>query len=156
MFDSLIYALISTIQENRKLKCGRVSENIFQEFEKLNLDMEIKRFFQLHWFSDDIQVGPIIYSSENILKYEQENNFLKTGLIQIGYCPNGDEIFLRVKDFAVLYWSHDDAEDWQKDDQSLFLAYHRVESLLLNICNNNFIPWDSYSAREYFDLFEGK
>lgn len=159
MHDNLLYALISTINKNTDFKCAEVSEDIYREFEKLNLDLDTKRLFQWRWFSEDAEIGPTIYSAENILKAEKENNYLKNGIIEIGYCPNGDEIFLRAEDSAILYWSHDDAEngDWQnKEENALFLTYNKVEYLLINICNGNFIPWDSYSAREYFDLVGGR
>ncbi len=158
MYDNLLYAVISTIGENLDFKCATVSDEIYQEFEKLTLDLDTKRLFQWRWFSEDAEVGPTIYSAENILKAEEENNYLKNGIIEIGYCPNGDEIFLRVNDSAILYWSHDEAEgDWSsKEEAALFMAYSRVEYLLINVCNRNFIPWDSYSAREYFDLYGGK
>jgi hypothetical protein len=158
MHDNLLYAVVSTISENPNFKCAVVSDEIHQEFEKLDLDSDTKRLFQQYWFSDNTEVYPTIYSAENILKAEKENNYLKNGIIEIGYCPNGDEMFLRVKDSAILYWSHDDAEgDWYiKEETALFIAYSRVEYLLINICNRNFIPWDSYSAREYFDLYGGK
>ncbi len=158
MHDNLLYAVISTINENSDFKCAEVNDDVYQEFEKLSLDLNTKRLFQWRWFSEDAEVGPTIYSAENILKAEKENNYLKNGIIEIGYCPNGDEIFLRAKDSAILYWSHDDAEgDWHsKEETALFMAYIRVEYLLINICNRNFIAWDSYSAREYFDMYGGK
>lgn len=159
MHDNLLYAVISTISENTDFKCAQVSDEIHEEFEKLALDLNTKRLFQWHWFSGDVEVGPTIYSAENILKKEKENNYLKNGIIEIGYCPNGDEIFLRTKDSAILYWSHDESEngDWyNKEDTALFLTYKRVEYLLITISNRNFIPWDSYSAREYVDLYDGK
>lgn len=155
-FDNLIDSLISTINNQTNFKCEKADDEIHEEFERLDLELNIKRLFQWRWFSENIDVGPIIYSAKNILKSEKENSFLNIGLIQIGDCSNGDEIFLRVKDFAVLYWSHDESENWQKDERSLFLTYNRIESLLLNICNKNFIPWDSYSAREYFELCKHK
>ncbi len=158
MHDNLLYAVVSTINENSAFKCATVNDEIYQEFEKFNLDLKIKRLFQWHWFSENVEVGPTVYSAENVLKTEKENNRLKNGIIEIGYCPNGDEIFLRASDSAILYWSHDDAEgDWyNKEEAALFTAYSRVEYLLINVCNRNFIPWDSYSAREYFDLYGGK
>ncbi len=158
MYENLLYAVISTIDESTNFKCAAVSDEISQDFEKLNLDSETKKLFQQHWFSENAEVGPTIYSAENVFQAEKENNYLKNGIIEIGYCPNGDEIFLRVSDSAVLYWSHDDAEsDWyDKEETALFMAYSRVEYLLVNICNRNFVPWDSYSAREYFDLYGGK
>ncbi len=41
------------------------------------------------------------------------------------------KFFLRAKDSAILYWSHDDAEgDWHsKEETALFMAYIRVEYL---------------------------
>lgn len=159
MHDNLLYAVISTIDESAKFKCAEVSDEVYQEFEKLNLDLDTKRLFQWRWFSENAEVGATIYSAENVLKAEIENNYLKNGVIEIGYCPNGDEIFLRVSDSAILYWSHDDAENddcHNKEESALFLTFNRVEYLLVNICNGNFIPWDSYSAREYFDLYQGK
>jgi len=158
MHDNLLYAVISTIGESTNFKCAKVSDEVYQEFEKLNFDLDTKRLFQWRWFSENAEVGPTIYSAENVLKAEKENNYLKNGIIEIGFCPNGDEIFLRASDSAILYWSHDDAEgDWYiKEETALFVAYNRVEYLLINICNSNFIPWDSYSAREYFDLYSGK
>ncbi len=158
MHDNLLYAVISTINENTNFKCATVSDEIYQEFEKLNLDLNTKRLFQWHWFSENAEVGATIYSAENVLKTEKENTYLESGIIEIGYCPNGNEIFLRVSDSAILYWSHNDAEsDWQsKEETALFMAYSRVEYLLINVCNRNFIPWNSYSAREYFDLYGGK
>lgn len=158
MHDNLIYAVISTIDENTNFKCAEVSSEIYQEFERLDLDLSIKRLFQWRWFSEDVEIGPTIYSAENILKAEKENNYLKNGIIEIGYCRNGDEIFLRTKDSAILYWSHDDVEDddWDNKEAALFLTYNRVEYLLINISDGKFIPWDSYSAREYFDLYGGK
>src|SRR5688572_14769615 len=113
MHDNLLYVVISTINENSDFKCAEVSAETYQEFEKLNLDLNTKRLFQWHWFSENAEVGPTIYSAENVLKAEKENNYLKNGIIEIGYCPNGDEIFLRLSDSAILYWSHDDVEgDW--------------------------------------------
>ncbi len=156
MHDNLLYAVISTIEEVRKFKCENINQELFQEFESLDLNLESKRLFQHRWFSENIEVGPTIYSSENILKSEKENLHLKNGIIEIGYCPNGDEIFFRDKDSAILYWSHDEAEDWQNDENSLFVVYRRVEYFLLNICNRNFIPWDSYSGQEYYELYDGK
>ncbi len=158
MRDNLLYAVISTINENPDLKCVEVSGEVYQEFEKLNLDSDTKKLFQQHWFSENAEVGPTIYSAENVLKAEKANDYLKNGIIEIGYCPNGDEIFLRANDSAILYWSHDEIkDDWHsKEETALFMAYSRVEYLLINICNRNFIPWDSYSAREYFDLYGGK
>jgi hypothetical protein len=158
MHSNLLYAVISTIDENTDFKCAEVSSEVYQEFEKLNVDSDTKRLFQQYWFSENIEVGLTIYSAENVLKAEKENNYLSNRIIEIGYCPNGDEIFLRATDSAILYWSHDEAEDdWNsKEETALFMAYSRVEYLLINICNHNFIPWDSHSAREYFDLYGGK
>lgn len=76
MHNNLLYVVTSTISENRKFKCAKVSDEIFQEFEKLNLDLDTKRLFQWYWFSEDVEVGPTIYSSERILKAEKENNYL--------------------------------------------------------------------------------
>ena len=156
MHDNLLYAVISTIERVKGFKCEQVKQEIYEEFERLNLCLESKRLFQWRWFSEDIDVGPTIYSSENILEFEKENLHLQNGVIEIGYCPNGDLIFYRDNDSAILYWSHDEAEDMQIDESSLFLTYNKVEYLLLNISNNNFIPWDSYSGKEYFDLYGGK
>lgn len=159
MYDSIIYAITTTINEKSKYKCAEVSKDIYQEFEKLDVDLEIKRLFQWHWFNEDADVGPYIFSSVNILKKENENKRLENGIIQIGDCPNGDEIFLRLGDTAVLYWSHDVAEGKrfeQRDSEALFVAYKKIEYLLINICNGNFIPWDSYSAQDYFELYNGK
>lgn len=156
MFSNLLYEITSTINEKTDFKCAKVNENIFQGFDALNLDLDFKRLFQWYWFSEDFDVGPFIFSAENVLKFEKENNFLKIGLIQIGDCSNGDEIFFRISDLSILYWSHEEAEDCQKDEHSLILTYNRVESLLLNICNSNLIPSDSYSAREYFELSNGR
>jgi hypothetical protein len=159
MHDNLLYAVTTKINENSNFKCSKVSDKLYEQFEELNLDLDTKRLFQWHWFAEDVEVGPTIYSARRILEAEKENNYLKSGIIEIGYCPNGDEVFLRVKDSAILYWSHEDAEngEWNiKEESALFIAYSRVEYLLVNICGDNFIPWDSYSAREYFDLYQGK
>ncbi len=110
MHDNLLYAVISTIDENSDFKCAEVSSEVYQEFEKLSLDLDTKRLFQQDWFSENAEVGPTIYCAEHVLKAEKENNYLKNEIIEIGYCRNGDEIFLRVNDSAILYWSHDDAE----------------------------------------------
>ncbi|HXH69978.1 MAG TPA: hypothetical protein VNI60_06470 [Pyrinomonadaceae bacterium] len=103
MHENLLYAVISTINENPDFKCAEVSGEVYQEFEKLNLDSDTKRLFQRHWFSDNAQVGPTIYSVENVLKAEKANDYLKNGIIEISYSPNGDEIFFRVNDSAILY-----------------------------------------------------
>ena len=129
MHDNLLYAVISTIQEVRKFKCENINQELFQEFESLELNLDSKRLFQWHWFSEDIDIGPTIYSAENILKSEKENLHLKNGIIEIGYCPNGDSIFYRDNDSAILYWSHDESEDMQIEESSLFLLI--TES---NIC----------------------
>lgn len=159
MHDNLLYAVISTIENRTHFKCGAASAEVFQGFESLDLDLDTKRLFQWRWFLEDAEVGPVIYSSSRILELEKENNYLEQGLIQIGNCPNGDEIYVRTSDWAVLYWSHDEAidEEWViKSDSSLYPVYSRIEYLLMNIVNQNFIPWDSYSAREYLYLFHGK
>lgn len=156
MYTNLLYAITSTINEKTNFKCAKVDDSIFQEFEKLNLNLGSKRLFQWYWFCEDIDVGPLIYSAKNILMGEKEHDYLENGIIQIGDCSNGDEIFLRVKDTGVLYWSHEESENWQKDEDSLFLTFNRVEGFLLNICNNNLIPWDAYSAKEYFELNSGR
>ena len=159
MNDNLLHAITATIEEKTNFRCGEVSPEDFQGYENLNLELAAKRLFQWRWFLEDAEVGPVIYSSSRILEREKENNYLEQGLIQIGDCPNGDEIYFRKSDWAVLYWSHDEVidEEWTiKSDSSLYPAYSRIEYLLLNIVNQNFIPWDSYSAREYFYLYHGK
>ncbi len=46
MRDNLLSAVISTINENPDLKCVEVSGEVYQEFEKLNLDSDTKKLFQ--------------------------------------------------------------------------------------------------------------
>ena len=156
MMDNLIYAVISTIEGKTGYKCGKADKLIQEEIEKLKLSLDTKRLFQWSWFIEDIEIGPNIYSSKSIVEIEKNRHNLSNEIIEIGFCPNGDSIFLRDADSAILYWSHDESEDQEINDESLFLVYDRVEYLLLNICNSNFIPWDSNSGQDYFELYQGK
>jgi hypothetical protein len=136
---------------------GTVDDTTHQRIEEWPCDFDLKRLIQWHWFLKDVTVGPVIFSAPHITDTEREAGNLARGLLQIGSCPNGDEIHLRADDFAVLYWSHDESTDWpQKRPNEFHLAYRAVDHLLIAIRNRAFVPIDSYSARDYFQLLNRK
>lgn len=57
----------------------------------------------------------------------------------------------------MLYWSHDESEDWDdKKTSEFFVVYKSVASLLLAIRNHSYVPCDSYSAKDYLALLRSE
>jgi hypothetical protein len=136
---------------------GKVKEKLAAEIEAWPCDVSLKRLFQWHWFLKDIEVGPLILSAAHVVQEERQAGNLNRGRLLVGRCANGDEIDLRTKDTAVLYWSHDQALDpVDKRLKEFCVTYESIEYLAIAIWNRAYVPFDSYSAREYFDLFDGR
>lgn len=151
--------IISDIMSNMNgapgVKVGKVDEPTYKKIERWKVDYKIKRLIQWHWFIKDCHVGFDILSAKSIVKIEAQYNNLKLGYLQIGECPNGDRVYIKESDFSVWYWSHDEATNWdQIQTKALHLTYPSIDYLLLSIRNRLFIPCDSYSAREYYELFK--
>jgi hypothetical protein len=149
----LIPDLISWIEKIPGVKVGKVNKIIGDQIEQWQTDNKIKRLMQWYWFLKTHDSGISVLSVNEILKIENESTNLKVGYLQIGDCANGDRVYLKESDFSVWYWSHDEAKDWDVvDTNALHLTYPSIDLLLLAILNKSFIPRDSYSARDYFQI----
>jgi hypothetical protein len=97
-------------------------------------------------------VGPSIWGHNKITLTEKKLNNITRGILEIGFCPNGDRVVIELKSLAVLYWSHDQSPNWDcKQISECVPCFRHLTHLLLGIYNDSFIPWDSYAASEYYD-----
>ena len=147
--------LLSNLATNSIHPTGDVNEKTKVIIEAWPSDSRSKRLFQRYWFVKEVDVGPSIWSVSRIVEVEAVQRQIGNGRIQIGDCLNGDEIFLRLADFAVLYRSHEvplKSED--TPENGFHLVYDRVEFLLIAICNRGFVPSFCSSGKEYYELFK--
>ncbi len=125
--------VIRSIARHTNYAVGKLSPGQSATVEESASDTWLKRLIQWHWFAGDIEPGPEIWAAAHVVDAE----------------ANGDQIFLRLSDAAVLYWSHHEPE-------SMHVAYDSVDYLLVAIRNHAYVPSDSYSAREYRAMFQGR
>jgi hypothetical protein len=152
----MFYQLTSEIQDEGIAEIIKYDEGCNSIIEKWDLNLDLKRTLQWYRFGSEVNVGPTLYSVQQIVDNEKQMNNLNNGLLLIGVGPNGDELFLNSKSLEVLFWNHEEAEDY--NSRKIFdciKLYNHVLSLLVNIRNRNFIPWDSFAADEYYQIYKG-
>jgi hypothetical protein len=74
----------------------------------------------------------------------------------IGCGPNGDDLLVHAKTLEVYFWDHETA----KHNDSRFKSdcaklYDIVTSLLLHVRNRDYVPWDSFQAKDYYAMHKG-
>ena len=149
--------IIASIVRHLNIKFDKTDKQINDIIENWNVDINLKRMFQWEWLVEDLDIGPVIFGSPNIIANEIKNNYLIYGFVQFGWCANGDEILMNINSSEIYYRSHDESDDFKvKGVNGIYLTYNNIDYFLINIRNQNFIPYDSYSAREYYQLFGGK
>jgi hypothetical protein len=116
-----------------------------------------KRALQWHWFEEDLNVGPTLHSYESLVKREEKNRFLAQGFISIGMGPNGDDLLVRLSDLSIWFWCHETAKNWEtRVIEDCVPLYDHLFILLLHVHNKDFIPWDSFAAKDYHSVMGGK
>jgi hypothetical protein len=152
----MYYQLTCEIQDEGIAEIIKFDKKCNSIIEKWDLDIHFKRALQWYWFGSEIKVGPTLYSVKQIVQNEEHMNNLKNGLLVIGDSSNGDELCVNAKTLEVLFWNHEDVDDYDtrllSDCKKL---YNNVISLLINIRNRNYIPWDSFAAEEYYEIYKG-
>jgi hypothetical protein len=149
--------ILASTERFKNYKMGKAPLTIFNKIEILEINPVLQHAFFFNWFLENICIGPEILSINNIIQNDKFQIRFDNGLIKIGDCANGDEIYIRLKDLAILYWSHDESDDWDEiKDSELHLTFVHLDYFLINIRNGNYIPYDSYTAREYYKLYSGK
>ena len=149
----MLYQLTSEIDDLKIAKITKFDPKCNSVIEGWNIDLDLKRSLQWYWFARDFD---IFYGIKRIIKCEDENSNLKNNLLAIGCGPNGDELFVDTKTLEVLFWNHEEAEDYDNKIKSdCTKLYDHLLSLLVNIRNRNYIPWDSFAADEYYRIYKG-
>ena len=149
----LISDIMGGMSRVAKVKTGKVSSTLHAQIEEWPADYQVKRLVQWKWFLEPLTRGFDIFSASEIVSKEKKNRCLERGYLQIGDCPNGDRVYLRDSDFSVWYWCHEETKDWDViEADALHIGFHSVDLLLLAIRNQGYVPCDSYSAREYFQV----
>lgn len=146
----MYYQLTTEIQDLGIAKISKCEDDIKAIIQDWNIDVSLKRLLQWYWFEDSIEVGPTIFSIQDMIRTEKEWGSLKNDLLVIGCGPNGDYLLTNVKTLEILYWNHEEAEDDENLLQNdCIKLYDHILELLLNIRNRNYIPWDSYATEDY-------
>jgi hypothetical protein len=155
----LYYPLTTEINELKIAKIGKFDPDCKSEINKWDIDMDFKRTLQWYWFKSEVCVGPTLYSVKQIVAREKEMGNLRKsvdGLLSIGSGPNGDDLLVDAKTLGVYFWNHELARNHKR--RTIFdcaKLYDHVVSLLLHIRNRDFIPWDAFQARDYYEMFKG-
>jgi hypothetical protein len=153
----LFAELMGRLQAKAASPVDKASKATSGAIENWPCDFTLKRLLQWHWFTEPVDVGFTMLSTDRIVEGEMVAHNLEAGHLQIGECPNGDRVYLRTSDYSVWYWSHDESDDWNKlQVKALHQVYRSLASLLISVFNETFVPCDSYSGREYFLLMEGR
>ena len=159
MDSHLYYPLTSEIHELKIAKIGKFDADCKSEIDKWDIDMGFKRTLQWYWFEAEICVGPMLYSVEQIVAHEKEAGNLSGsvgGLLSIGRGPNGDDLLVDAETLGVYFWNHELARIHKRRMKSdCAKLYDHVISLLLHVRNRDFIPWDAFQARDYYEMFKG-
>jgi hypothetical protein len=154
----LYYPLTTEIGELKIAKIINFDPKCKSEIEKWDIDLGFKRALQWYWFGSEVRVGPALYGVKQIIAREKEMRNLKSpfGLLCIGFGPNGDDLLVDVKTLGVYFWNHETArlrKTRAKSDCSKL--YDHVISLLLHVRNRDYIPWDAFQAKDYYEIFKG-
>lgn len=154
----LFYPLTAEISALKIATIVNFDPKCKSDIEKWDIDLGFKRALQWNWFGSEICVGPTLYGVKQIIAHEREMKNLKSlsGFLCIGSGPNGDDLLVDVKTLGVYFWSHETAtlrKTRAKNDCAKL--YDHVTSLLLHVRNRDYIPWDSFQARDYYEIFKG-
>jgi len=154
----LYYPLTSEINDLKIAKIGKFDPDCESEINKWDIDMGFKRTLQWYWFESEVCVGPTLYSVKQIVAHEREAKTLQSifGFLCIGRGPNGDELLVDGKSLGVYFWNHETASLRNtRATNDCTKLYDHVISLLLHVRNRDFIPWDAFQAREYYETCKG-
>ena len=158
MHSYLTYPLTSEIHELKIAKIGKFDPDCKSVIEKWDIDLEFKRTLQWYWFKSEVCVGPMLYSVKQIVARENEMGNLKGMLrsLSIGCGPNGDDLLVDAETLGVYFWNHELARNPKRRSKfDCAKLYDHVVSLLVHVRNRNFIPWDAFQARDYYEIFKG-
>lgn len=152
----LYHPLTSEINELGIAKIIKFDPDCKSEMEGWDVEMSFKRALQWHWFGSEVYVGPTLYGVEQIIAREKEMCNLSGGFLSIGIGPNGDDLLIDAKTLGIYFWNHELAR--RQNRRSKFdcaKLYDHVTSLLLHVRNRDFIPWDAFQAKDYYEMFKG-
>jgi hypothetical protein len=156
MHSYLYYPLTSEINQLKIAKIGKFDPNCKSEINQWDIDMGFKRTLQWYWFKSEVCVGPTLYGVKQIIAYEKEMANLKNGVLCIGSGPNGDDLLVDSKTLEVYFWNHETAKTRDSRVKSdCAKLYNSVVSLLLHVRNRDYIPWDSFQAKDYYAMHQG-
>jgi hypothetical protein len=156
MYTYLDYPLLTEIGQLKIAKIVNFDPNCKSEIEKWDIEINLKRALQWHWFGSEVCVGPTLYGVKQVIACEKEMKNLKNGLLSIGRGPNGDDLLVDAKTLAVYYWNHETAKHYDKRGKSdCTKLYNHLVSLLLHVRNQDYVPWDAFQAKEYCALQKG-
>ena len=149
----MIYQLTSEIAEEGIARITEYDENCNSIIESWDIDLDLKRALQWYWFKDDFG---IFYSIQSVIDEENEMNNISNNLLTIGRGPNGDDLLVNTKTLEVVFWNHECAENHEiRKASDCVKLYNHLHSLFLNIRNRNYIPWDSFAAKDYYEIRRG-
>jgi hypothetical protein len=152
----LYYPLMAEIGELKIAKIVKFDPKCRSEIEKWDIEIGFKRALQWYWFGSEVCVGPMLSGVKHVIAREKEMRNLKNGLLFIGDGPNGDELLVDAKTLGVYFWNHETAKNYEARIKSdCAKLYNRVISLLLHVRNRDYIPWDSFQAKDYYAMFKG-
>ena len=152
----MYYQLTCEIQDKGIAEIIGYDKACNSTIEKWDLHIDFKRALQWYWFGKEIKVGPTLYNIHQIVNNEYQMNNLQNGLLVIGDGPNGDELCVNTTTLQVLFWNHEIVDDYDTRLLSdCTKLYDNVLSLLIHVRNKNYIPWDSYAAEDYYQIFKG-
>ncbi len=135
-----------------ELKCGHAPQDVKDWLENLNLPMEFLRFMQWNWPQKNGKLAHlVIFSSQSIKDDEFSIRLAETGLLLIGFAPNGDWLVVDFLDppcvpgfIAFAEW------DQESDPREFFEPVARsMESLLYRIAEKRYVPTDYYAAKPF-------
>jgi hypothetical protein len=158
MHSYLYHPLTSEIDELKIAKIGKFDPDCKSEIDDWNIDMDFKRTLQWYWFESEACVGPTLYSVKQIVEREKEMGSLQRvgGLLSIGSGPNGDDLLVDAESLGVYFWNHELARNQKRRSKfDCAKLYDHVISLLVHVRNRDFIPWDAFQARDYYEMFKG-
>jgi hypothetical protein len=152
----LYYPLITEINDLKIAKIVKSDPSCSSEIEKWDMEIGFKRALQWYWFESDVGVGPMLYGVKRIVACEKEKGNLKNELLCIGCGPNGDGLFVDAKTLEVYFWNHETAKNYETRLKSdCAKLYNHVITLLLHVRNQDYIPWDSFQAKDYYAMHVG-
>jgi hypothetical protein len=153
---SLYYPLTTEINDLKIAKIVNWDPDCKSEIEKWDVQIGFKRALQWYWFKSEVGVGPILYGVKQIIACEEKSGNLKNGLLCIGCGPNGDGLFVDAKTLEIYFWNHETAKNYEARLKSdCTKLYNHVTLLLLHVRNRDYIPWDSFQAKDYFEIYNG-